>query len=294
MTDPFDSAPWVGRVRLPPWLKVQLPPADALQDMSRLLRSKKLYTVCEEAQCMNRMECWAHKTATVLALGDACTRACAFCNIGFTKTPQPVDAEEARRIADFVQELQLRHVVITMVTRDDLPDGGAKHIADIVSCVRQQNPDTAIEVLTSDFQGRSQDVEVVIEANPNVFAHNVETVRALSPSLRHKATYDRSLEVLQYVKRQQPTMLVKSGIMVGVGETAQQVAETLADLNEIGCDIVTIGQYLQPSRGRLPVKRFVPPEEFQEYAALGHSLGIHKMVCGPHVRSSYQGSSNYR
>lgn len=273
--------------RFPSWLHRNLPAGSALFQTGALLKKYRLNTVCEEAKCPNRFECYSQKTATFLALGKECTRNCGFCDIDFSKAPRAPEDDEPLRIALSVKELGLRHVVITMVARDDLPDQGASHIASIIQTVRKECPGVTIEVLTSDFMGQLDAINQVLVQRPDVFNHNIETVRELTPAVRHKATYDRTLSVLRYVKASQKTTLLKSGLMVGFGETESQVFTTLQDLHEVGCDVVTIGQYLQASQKKRLVKAFIPPEQFKRYEEYGHRLGIKKMLCGPFVRSSY-------
>jgi lipoyl synthase len=246
-----------------------------------------LNTVCEEAKCPNRFECYSNKTATFLALGKECTRNCGFCDIDFTKTPKLPEEDEPLRIAGSVKELGLQHVVITMVARDDLPDGGANHIAAIIRTVRKECDGVSIEVLTSDFSGHHSSLDIVLQEKPDVFNHNIETVRELTPRVRHKATYDRTLSVLQYVKHTKFSLHVKSGLMVGLGESSSQVEETISDLHRAGCDIITIGQYLQSGPRKLLVKEFITPAQFKQYEEYGHSIGVKQMYCGPFVRSSY-------
>ncbi len=279
----------VGSGRFPSWLHRQLPKGNELWSTGKILASKRLHTVCEEAKCPNLLECWSKKTATFLIMGKTCTRNCGFCDIDFSKTPLGLEADEPERVAESVEELGLKHVVITMVARDDLEDGGAAHLAAVIAAVRARIPNVVIEVLTSDFNGNQNAWDIVLNANPEVFNHNVETVRELTHRVRHKATYERSLDLLKYAKehRSNPQMYVKSGIMLGLGETYEQVAQTLNDLKNVGCDIVTMGQYLQPNRQKLLVKAFIPPEQFKKYEELGYTLGIKHMYCGPFVRSSY-------
>ena len=273
------------RGRFPKWLHTKLPPGEGLYETGDLMKKYNLNTVCEEAKCPNRLECYSKGTATFLALGKTCTRACGFCDIDFDKRPKLPEADEPRRIALSVKELGLSHAVITMVARDDLPDQGAAHIADIIHAIREENAEATVEVLTSDFSGNLQALDTVLEAKPEIFNHNIETVRALTPRVRHKATYDRTLEVLAHAKGKTP--LLKSGIMVGLGESKEQVEETIRDLHQVGVDVITIGHYLQPNRKKLTVKSFVTPEEFDAYANYGRSVGVPHMYCGPFVRSSY-------
>lgn len=279
----------VGPGRFPSWLHRKLPKGSDLWKTGSVISENRLHTVCEEAKCPNLLECWSKKTATFLAMGKECTRNCGFCDIDFTKKPKALEEDEPARIADSVKKLGLRHVVITMVARDDIPDGGASHIAKIIQEIRNQSEEVTIEVLTSDFSGNLNSLDNVLAAQPEIFNHNIETVRAMTPRVRHTATYDQTLKVLGHAKKHKvnPHMLVKSGIMVGLGETKEQVEETLKDLAAIGCDIVTMGQYLQPNRRKLLVKTFIHPDEFKYYEEFGYSLGIKHMYCGPFVRSSY-------
>lgn len=275
------------RGRFPSWLHRKLPPGGQIFNTNAILEKYKLTTVCEEAKCPNRFECYTKKTATFLALGKACTRNCGFCDIDFTKTPLAPEQDEPERIALSVKELGLRHAVITMVARDDLPDQGASHMAAIVRAIRKENPGVTVEVLTSDFSGNFSALDLLLAESPEIFNHNIETVRSLSPRVRHKAQYDRTLSILSHTKRSGKVHYVKSGIMVGLGETPEEVEETISDLSHAGCDIITIGQYLQASRLKLRVKDFVPPEQFKRYEKYGLSLGVTHMYCGPFVRSSY-------
>jgi lipoic acid synthetase len=277
----------IGPGRFPSWLHRKLPSGANLAATGRIVQENRLHTVCEEAKCPNLLECWSHKTATFLVMGKECTRNCGFCDIDFDKSPKPLEEDEPCRVADSVKKLGLEHVVITMVARDDLPDGGAAHLAKVISEIRKQVPGTTIEVLTSDFCGNINSLDLLLQAKPEIFNHNVETVRELTPRVRHKATYERTLDVLNYVKKTNIPFFIKSGLMVGLGESESQVYQTLTDLKKAGCDIVTIGQYLQPNRNKLLVKTFVPPEQFKKYEQMGYDIGIKHMYCGPFVRSSY-------
>lgn len=276
--------------RFPSWLHRKIPSGGQIFQTNAILEKYRLNTVCEEAKCPNRLECYTKKTATFLALGKECTRNCGFCDIDFTKTPKPPEADEPERIALSIKELGLKHAVITMVARDDLPDFGASHIAEIVRAVRKINPKTTIELLTSDLSGDFSALDLVLAEKPEIFNHNIETVRSLSPRVRHKAQYDRTLEVLRHAKESRKAFFVKSGIMVGLGETETEVQETIRDLRDAGCDIITIGQYLQASRVKLRVKSFVTPLEFEKFAEYGKSIGVPHMYAGPFVRSSYNAS----
>lgn len=273
--------------RFPSWLHRNLPKGSELFKTNAILEKFRLNTVCEEAKCPNRFECYSNKTATFLALGKECTRNCGFCTIDFSKAPKQPEEDEPLRIALSVKELGLKHVVITMVARDDLSDGGAAHMAQIIRTIREHCPDVAIEVLTSDFSGKLSSIDIVLQEPLDVFNHNIETVRELTPRVRHRATYDQTLQVLGYVKSTGRVPFIKSGLMVGLGEQEEQVKQTLRDLHEVGCDIITMGQYLQSDRRKLLVKAFVTPDQFKAYEEFGYSIGIKQMYCGPFVRSSY-------
>lgn len=282
-----DSA--VGPGRYPSWLHRKLPKGGAIINTGQVISQHRLHTVCEEAKCPNLLECWSKKTATFLVMGKECSRNCGFCDIDFTKAPKALEQDEPLRVAESVLELGLKHVVITMVARDDLIDGGADHLVKVIEEVRKINHEVTIEVLTSDLMGNKEALSRVLEAKPEIFNHNIETIRELTPRVRHKATYDRTLEVLGYAAshRFHRGMKVKSGLMVGLGESDEQVFETLRDLKSVGCDIVTIGQYLQPNQRKLMVKGFIHPDQFKSYETYGYSIGIPYLYCGPFVRSSY-------
>ncbi|MFN0065773.1 MAG: lipoyl synthase [Chlamydiales bacterium] len=274
--------------RFPKWLHRKLPQGNALWQTSDVLKKKRLSTVCEEAKCPNLLECWSQKTATFLAMGKECTRNCGFCDIDFSTSPKPLELDEPQRIAESVVHLGLKHVVITMVARDDLSDGGAAHIAAIVRAVHALDMGISVEVLTSDFEKNWEALDAIIEAKPEIFNHNIETTRSLSVRVRHKASYQRTLDVLRYASR---LPFIKSGLMVGLGESREEVEETIRDLRDVGVKIITIGQYLQPNRKKLRVKEFVTPQTFEEYAAYGRAQGVPYMYTGPFVRSSYNAAS---
>ncbi|MCB1213131.1 MAG: lipoyl synthase [Chlamydiia bacterium] len=278
------------RGRFPSWLHRPLTPAAERSSTYSILRSQGLPTVCEEARCPNRQECFSRRTATFLAMGDTCTRACGFCEIATSPHPPPLDPLEPQRIAQSAHELGLKHVVITMVARDDLEDGGAAHLVKIVQAVREGVPGCTVELLTSDLQGKTDALKKVFAIRPEIYNHNIETVRRLTPSVRHKATYERTLEVLQMAKMSGEVGFIKSGLMLGLGESPDEVKETLNDLKEAGCDIVTIGHYLQPSRNKLRVKAFVEMELFSALESYGNELGI-RVYSGPYVRSSYNAAA---
>lgn len=274
-------------IRLPDWLHRKLPKGGELFHTTQTIKKHKLHTVCEEAKCPNLLECYSKKTATFLIMGKECTRACGFCDIDFSKTPKALDTDEPDHVAESVEALGLKHVVITMVARDDLEDGGALHFTSVMQAVRKKCVGTTIEVLTSDFDGNKNALDIILEAHPEIFNHNIETVERLTPKVRYKATYSRSLDTLAYVKGKNPAQLVKSGIMLGLGETKDEVITALKDLKKAGCDIITMGQYLQASRKKLSVKEYIHPDLFKEYEEIGLSLGIRYMYTGPFVRSSY-------
>jgi lipoyl synthase len=275
------------RPRLPEWLRLKLPTSDTFSRTRSLLDELKLHTVCESAKCPNHWECWSRGTATFMIAGDRCTRACGFCAVTTAK-PFALEADEPARVAEAAKRMRLRHVVITAVARDDLADGGADHFRQTIELVRAQNPGIVIEVLTPDFLDRDESIEIVLSADPDIFNHNLETVRRLTPAVRSRATYDRSLSVLAKVKaRRGASIHTKSGLMLGLGETADELKTALADLRRAGCDILTLGQYLQPTLKHLPVAEFIAPEKFAEYKQLAESLGFVHVASGPLVRSSY-------
>lgn len=275
------------RPRLPEWLRIKLPTTDTFAQTRSLLGELKLHTVCESAKCPNHWECWGKGTATFMIAGDRCTRACGFCAVSTAK-PLPLEADEPLRVAEATRRMRLKHVVITAVARDDIADGGADHFRQTIEAVRQLNPKTVIEVLVPDFQDSDAAIEAVLSANPQVFNHNLETVRRLTPSVRHRATYDRSLSVLQKVKaRRGQTIHTKSGLMLGLGETENEIVVAMEDLRAAGCDVLTLGQYLQPSLRHLPVVEFVPPEQFAALGRVAKAMGFVHVSSGPMVRSSY-------
>ena len=275
------------RPRLPDWLRIALPTSDTFAHTRNLLDELKLHTVCESAKCPNHWECWSKGTATFMIAGDRCTRACGFCAVSTAK-PLALEADEPARVAEATRRMKLKHVVITAVARDDLKDGGAEHFRQTIEKVRELNPGIVIEVLVPDFLDNDVAIENVLAANPHIYNHNLETVRRLTPSVRHRATYDRSLSVLTKVKHKRgDTIYTKSGIMLGLGETEEELLQALRDLRASNCDILTLGQYLQPSLKHLPVIEFVSPEKFAEYKAVAEELGFVHVASGPMVRSSY-------
>lgn len=271
--------------RLPEWLKRPIPASGGMYATTQLVQELGLETVCESAKCPNRSECWTRRTATFMILGEVCTRPCGFCAVPRGK-PAPPAADEPERVADACARLGLKHVVITSVTRDDLPDGGADHFRRCIAAVRARTGAT-IEVLTPDFDADPKAIDAVLAAEPDVFNHNMETVARLQQYVRRKSQYSVSLRVLEYVKSQRPNMLTKSGLMLGLGETIEEVLETLADLRAIGCDLITIGQYLRPSARHLPVDRYLTPDEFDDLGRIARQLGFREVASGPFVRSSY-------
>ncbi len=273
--------------RLPPWLKVRAPGGEGYLRVKGLLRRATLHTVCEEAACPNIGECFQAGTATFLILGDVCTRACRFCAIRSGR-PEPVDPDEPLRVAETVALLGLRHAVITSVTRDDLPDGGASVFADAIRAIRRLSPSTAIEVLIPDLQGEWQALAAITDAAPDILNHNIETVPRLYRRVRPQAVYERSLALLRQAKEERPEMLTKSGLMLGLGEEPTEIPQVLLDLRAAGCDILTLGQYLRPSVRHLPVARFYPPEEFERFGQEAQALGFRHVESGPLVRSSYR------
>lgn len=276
--------------RKPDWLKKDLPDGRAMKRMRTLLADLNLHTICESANCPNIGECWGESTATFLILGNICTRRCGFCDVT-TGRPDLVDPHEPENVAEAIAHLGIKHAVITMVNRDDLEDAGAEHIARTIRAVRRRNPDTTIEVLVSELKGREDLIGQVLEAKPDVFAHNLETVRRLHRKVRPRFRYDQSLEVLAIARRLAPDVYTKSNIMVGLGETEEEVIEMMKDLRSVDCDFLTIGQYLRPSEKHLPVEEFVHPDVFRRYQAIAEELGFKYVFSGPFVRSSYQAGS---
>ena len=272
------------RRRLPRWLKRPLP-KPGMYYTDSVIQDLRLETVCESAKCPNRTECWSQQTATFMVLGNVCTRPCGFCSVPKGKT-ETVELDEPERVAEAAERLGLKYVVITSVTRDDLPDGGADHFYHCVHAVRNRTG-SEVEVLTPDFLGNRAAISRVIEARPDVFNHNTETVPRLYDRVRRNADYQRTLDLLAQIKDEAPDMPTKSGLMLGLGETTEEVLEVCADLRAVGCDMITLGQYLAPSPQHLPVERFVPPEEFDEIGDLVRSLGFTMVASGPFVRSSY-------
>ena len=275
------------RPRLPEWLRIKLPTSDTFSQTRNLLGELKLHTVCESAKCPNHWECWSKGTATFMIAGDRCTRACGFCAVATAK-PLPLEADEPLRVAEATRRMKLKHVVITAVARDDMADGGAEHFRQTIEEVRKLNPGIVVEVLVPDFQDSDASIDAVLAAKPQIFNHNLETVRRLTPSVRHRATYDRSLSVLKKVKdKRGKTIFTKSGLMLGLGEREEEVLAAMRDLRAAGCDILTLGQYLQPTLKHLAMVEFIPPVKFKEYKVRAEEMGFVHVASGPLVRSSY-------
>ena len=271
----------------PRWLKKSMPKGGDCQRVTRLLSEAGLHTVCQEAACPNMFECFSKNTATFMILGSNCTRNCRFCNVA-SNAPTPVDPGEPKRVADTVLKLKLTYVVVTSVTRDDLPDGGASHFADVIQAIKQADPGIRVEVLIPDFQGDVKALEAVANAKPDVINHNIETVKGLYSKVRPQAQYQRSLDLIRNVKEHFPGLPAKSGVMVGLGETLEELRATFQDLYDHGCNILTVGQYLQPTRDHLPVEKFYSPEEFEQLDRMARDTGFEKVAAGPFVRSSYK------
>jgi len=277
----------------PDWLKVRLPTGPTYENLRRLMRSKELHTVCEEAHCPNMAECWGAGTATFMILGDTCTRSCGFCAVK-TGRPGIVDTEEPHRVGEAVAQMGLGHAVVTSVNRDELPDGGAEIFAETIREIRRQSPGTTVEVLIPDFVGRPESLDAVLAARPEILNHNVETVPRLYPRVRPQARYERSLEVLRRTKERAPELVCKSGIMLGLGETRDEVVATMRDIATQGTEILTVGQYLRPSPVHLPIERYWTPAEFAEFRDIGMTMGFDHVESGPLVRSSYHAERHVR
>lgn len=277
------------RPRHPEWLKVKMPGSPRYVKIKERARSLRLSTVCEEARCPNIGECWGGGTATFMVMGDTCTRGCRFCAVKTSRRPAPLDPEEPRNVAEAIREMGLDYVVITSVDRDDLADGGAGHFAEVIRQTRVHSPDTMVEVLIPDFQGNVDQLLTVIEAEPEVIAHNVETVERLTHPVRDpRAGYRQSLEVLRAIKRIDDRRFTKSSLMVGLGETEDEMVEAMRDLREVGCDFLTVGQYLRPTDRHIRMEHYVPPEQFERYREIGEAMGFQYVASGPLVRSSYK------
>ena len=271
-------------LRRPEWLRVKFGSGRKFTDVRRLINDNNLHTVCESARCPNLGECWSRGTATFMLLGNVCTRSCTFCNIKVGK-PGQYDLEEPKRIADAVNKMKIQHAVLTMVARDDLKDGGAKIVAETINEIKKNQPDCSVEALISDLKGNKESLQIILSARPDILNHNLETVKRLQKALRVQASYHRSLQVLQWAK--EAGAHIKSGIMVGVGETFEELVEVMTDLRHIGCEILTIGQYLPPTKAHYPLKRYYHPDEFEDLKEMGIEMGYTHVESGPLVRSSY-------
>lgn len=285
------SSPPGGR-RLPAWLKRPLPTGDVLLQTQAIVARSGVATVCEEAKCPNLGECWSRRHATFMILGDRCTRSCRFCAVT-TARPLPPETDEPARLAEAVAALRLRHVVLTAVARDDLPDEGAGHFASCVREIRAASPECVVEVLPADFHARDELLAALCDSSPDIYGHNQETVARLSPSIRPQARYARTLSVLRKIKELSPRLFTKSGLMVGLGETRPELLEAMRDLASVGVDILTVGQYLRPTPRHVPVVRYVPPQEFEEIAEEARQIGFRSVAAGPFVRSSYNAAEVY-
>ena len=279
-------------LRKPDWIRVRAPGSPVYRETQQIVRENNLVTVCEEAGCPNIGECWSKKHATMMIMGEICTRACAFCNVA-TGIPTPLDPNEPENVANAVEKLGLAHVVITSVDRDDLPDGGAEHFAQVIRAIRRRTPQTTIEILTPDFLRKDGALEVVVAAKPDVFNHNLETVPSNYLKVRPGARYFHSIRLLQRVKELDPTMFTKSGIMVGLGEERNEVLQLMDDLRSADVDFLTIGQYLQPTKKHHPVLRFVPPDEFASYATVAKTKGFLLVSASPLTRSSHHAGEDF-
>ena len=278
--------------RFPHWLKVKMPSGQNYNDLRHKMRESSLHTVCEEARCPNIGECWERKTATFMILGDTCTRACTYCAVN-TGTPNGLDLEEPIRLAQTVESMLLNYVVITSVNRDDLPDGGAFIFSQCIKQIRKRLPECKVEVLTPDFEGNFESLATVVNAGPQTFNHNIETVRRIFPRVRAKGNYDLSLEVLRNVKQISGSMVTKSGIMVGLGETMDEITQTMKDLRDSDVDLLTVGQYLRPSEKHAPISKWYTPDEFKNIELSGLELGFKHVASGPLVRSSYHADEQH-
>jgi lipoic acid synthetase len=278
--------PALHQAQKPPWIKVRLPSNPVFFSTKALISDLRLHTVCESAQCPNRWECWSQGTATMMIAGERCTRACGFCAVSTAK-PFALEEDEPQRVAEAVRRMGLKHVVVTAVARDDLKDGGANHFARTIHAIREMDPSIVIEVLVPDFHAQAWCIQIVLEAGPDIFNHNMETVERLTPVVRSRAKYRTSLEVLRTAKELAPKIVTKSGVMLGLGEKEPELFQTMDDLREIGCQVLTLGQYLRPTAQHLPVVEFVSPERFDAYGEIARAKGFDHVASGPLVRSSY-------
>ena len=278
----------------PPWLKAQIPTGEKYYYLKKLLKSLNLSTVCEEANCPNIGECWGGGTATIMLMGDLCTRGCRFCNVKTGNPKGQLDQQEPQKVAYALSRLNLNYIVLTSVNRDDLPDEGAGHFAKTIDHIKKRLPELLLEVLTPDFKGEAKWIQKIVDSGPHVFAHNIETVKRLSRRVRDpRASYPQSLKVLELVKQQNPSIYTKSSIMLGLGETRDEILQTFKDLRSVGCDVVTLGQYLRPKKRHLPVVRYLSPKEFKELEDIAKDMGFVYCASGPLVRSSYRAGEFY-
>ncbi len=278
--------PALHQAQKPPWIKVRLPSNPVFFSTKALISDLRLHTVCESAQCPNRWECWSQGTATMMIAGERCTRACGFCAVTTAK-PFALEEDEPQRVAEAVRRMGLKHVVVTAVARDDLKDGGANHFARTIEAIREMDPSVIIEVLVPDFHAQTWCIQIVLNAAPDIFNHNLETVERLTPLVRSRAKYRTSLDVLRRAKELAPKIVTKSGVMLGLGEQEPELFQTMDDLREVGCQVLTMGQYLRPSARHLPVVEFVSPERFEAYGGIARAKGFDHVASGPLVRSSY-------
>jgi lipoic acid synthetase len=278
--------PALHQAHKPSWIKVRLPYNPLFFSTKALISDLRLHTVCESAQCPNRWECWSQGTATFMIAGDRCTRACGFCAVTTAK-PFALEEDEPQRVAEAVMRMKLKHVVITAVARDDLKDGGANHFARVIAAIRKMDPSIIIEVLVPDFHAEDSSIQAVLDAQPDIYNHNMETVERLTPLVRSRAKYRTSLQVLSRAKELSPKTVTKSGIMLGLGETEPEIFQTMDDLREVGCQVLTMGQYLRPTPNHLPVVEFVTPQQFDLYGEIARKKGFEHVASGPLVRSSY-------
>jgi lipoyl synthase len=289
-TEMTAKTPMVPMERLPEWLRRPIGTASELLPVQQIIKRHGIHTICEEGRCPNRAECYAQNTATFLLMGPICTRSCGFCQVDKGHAPMPLDPEEPRKVADSVRLLGLEYVVLTAVARDDLPDQGAGGFAQTMEAIREMNPEIKIEVLTPDFRGDIECIQTVLDAHPVCFNHNLETVRRLQGPVRRGAKYERSLFVLETAKRLRPDVATKSGLMLGLGETEAEIVEAMTGLRGVGCDRLTLGQYLRPSLAHLPVEKYWHPSEFDQLGDIARSMGFSQVRSGPLVRSSYHAS----
>jgi lipoic acid synthetase len=278
--------PALHQARKPPWIKVRLPSNPVFFSTKALISDLRLHTVCESAQCPNRWECWSQGTATMMIAGERCTRACGFCAVQTAK-PLALEEDEPQRVAEAVRRMGLKHVVVTAVARDDLKDGGANHFARTINAIRGMDPSVIIEVLVPDFHAQDWCIQIVLDAAPDIFNHNMETVERLTPVVRSRAKYATSLQVLRRAKERSPRTVTKSGVMLGLGETEPELFQTMDDLREVGCQVLTLGQYLRPTPQHLPVVEYIAPERFDNYGDIARNKGFEHVASGPLVRSSY-------